>query len=204
MACAALAGGVLTYSYPWLSFSFQFVTTLVVPALLLALARLEPWAGPAAGARRFRPLVALLLTVNALTSVTLWATHLGEVRAGDYRIARSDLAVFTWLDAHSRPRDVVLAALRTANRIPRYTHDAVAAGYVFSTVSFARKQAQVQRFYDAAADDAFRQRLLGELRVRYVVHGPDERRLGAYDPARSAFLAESFRDGPMTVYEVRP
>lgn len=148
--------------------------------------------------------MALLLTVNALTSVTVWATNLAEVRAGDHRIARSDLAVFTWLDAHSRPREVVLAALPTANRIPRYTRDAVVAGYVFSTVRFARKQAQVQRFYDASADDAFRQRLLAELQVRYVVHGPDERRRGAYQPARSAFLAEAFRDGPMTVYEVRP
>ena len=50
MACAAMAGAVLTYSYPWLRFSFQFVTTLVVPTLLLARARLEPWAGPPAGA----------------------------------------------------------------------------------------------------------------------------------------------------------
>jgi hypothetical protein len=199
MACAATASLGLTYSYPWLSFSFQFVTTLVVPTLLLAVARLEAWPP----AIRFRPVVAVLLAVNALTSVTLWATHLGEVHAGAHRIARSDLAVFSWLGAHSGAREVVMAGPRTSNRVPRYSHDAVVAGYEFSTVRYAEKLAGVRRFYGASTEEAERRRLLRELRVRYVIHGPEERRIGAYDPARSDFLAEVFRDGPTTVYEVR-
>jgi hypothetical protein len=199
MACAATAGAVLTYSYPWLRFSFQFVTTLVVPALLLALARLEEWASPL----RFRPVVAVLLAVNGLTSVTLWATHLGEVRAGAHRIARSDLAVFSWLGAHSGAREVVMAGPRTSNRVPRYSHAAVVAGYPFSTVRYAEKIEDVRRFYRASTEESERRRLLAELRVRYVIHGTEERRFGAYDPARSEFLAEVFRDGPTTVYEVR-
>jgi len=203
MACAAAASLALTYAYPWLRFSFQFVTTLVVPTLLLAVARLEGSAGPIASSRRFRLLVAVLLAVHALTSVTLWATHLGEVRAGDHRIARSDLAVFSWLGAHSRPREVVLAGPRTSNRIPRYSHDAVVAGYEFSTMRYAVRLEDVRRFYGASTPDADRQRLLDELRVRYVIHGPEERQLGVYDPSRSAFLAEAFRDGPTVVFEVR-
>jgi hypothetical protein len=199
MACAATASLGLTYSYPWLSFSFQFVTTLVVPTLLLAVARLEEWATPI----RFRPVVAVLLAVNALTSVTLWATHLGEVRAGAHRIARSDLAVFSRLSAHSGAREVVMGGPRTSNRIPRYSHDAVVAGYPFSTVRYAEKIEDVRRFYGASTAEAERQRLLAELRVRYVIHGPEERGLGAYDPARSEFLAEVFRDEATTVYEVR-
>jgi hypothetical protein len=202
MACAAAASLLLTYSYPWLRFSFQFVTTLVVPGLLLAVARLRD--GAVGSARRGRPLVALLLAVNALTSVTLWATHLGEARAGAHRIARSDLGVFSWLGAHSHPREVVLAGPRTANRIPRYNYDAVVAGYEFSTVRYVEKLEEVRRFYDVSTEEAYRQPLLAELRVRYVIHGPEERRLGAYNPARSEFLAAVFREGPTTVYEVKP
>jgi len=203
MACAVATSLLLVYSYPWLSFSFQFVTTLVVPALLLALSRLEVDLLPLGATRRGAVLAALVLAMNALSSAALWAIKLAEAQGAEFRIAGSERAALAWLRAHSRARDVVLAGRRTSNRVPRYTDDAVVAGYEFSTVRFAEKLERVQRFFRASTADAFRERLLAQLGVRYVVHGSEERQLGGYDPARSAFLGEAFRDGDMAVYEVR-
>jgi hypothetical protein len=203
LACAAAASLLLTYSYPWLRFSFQFVTTLVVPSLLLAFARLEA-SFTRALVRRELLALALAVAVNAPTSIALWCEKMAIARAGGYRIARGDLAAFAWLDGHSRPRDVVLASERTSNRVPRFTHDDVVAGYSFSTVQFPRKLGEVEHFFRFRRDERYRRQILVQYGVRFLLYGPDERALGAYDPKRSAFLTEVFRGGEMTVYEVRP
>jgi hypothetical protein len=202
LACAAAASLMLTYSYPWLRFSFQFVTTLVVPSLLLAFARLEAcFTKPLT--RRDVLTLALAVAVNAPTSVVLWRQTMAVARAGGYRIARADLAAFAWIEDHSKPRDVVLASQTTSNRLPRFTHGAVVAGYPFSTVRYPQKLREVELFYRFRRDETYRREILARYGVRYVLYGPEERKLGAYDPSRSAFLAEAFRAGDMIVYEVR-
>jgi hypothetical protein len=203
LACSALSGVVLVYSYPLLTFSFQFVTTLMVPLVLLCATSLEPWFAPRFGrSASFRAAAVAVLLVNASTSFVVYGEKLEQVRLGRFRIDGDSLAIFDWLREHSQPGDVVLAAERTSNRIARFTPASVVAGYKFSTIQYEEREAQLRRFYDGRTRDVSRLRMLKQYGVRYVVYGVEERDSG-YDPASSPFLVEAFRKEGAAVFEVR-
>jgi hypothetical protein len=191
----------LVYSFPLLSFAFQFVTTLLVPLSLIAAGRMDPrWISRPA-------LVCALgvaLCVNSLTSVVLYTRAFREVLAGAHRTPTSLIHAFQWLRDHSAAEEVVLAGPKTSNRLPRYTRHTVVTGSPFSTVYYDRKLEETRRFYDPATGDGFRRRLLDRYAVRYVLWGSEERALGAWDPGTCSLLQEAFTDEDLKVYRVVP
>jgi hypothetical protein len=191
----------LLYSFPLLSFAFQFVTALLVPLSLLAAGRLDPrWVSrPGLAAA----LVAALC-LNGMTSAVLYARAVREVVAGAHRTPAGLVDAARWLHEHAAAGEVVLAGEKTSNRLPRYSGHAVVAGSPFSTVQYERKREEVRRFYEAGTGDGFRRRMLDRYGVRYVLHGQEERALGAWDPAGSSLLQRAFASGDVTLYRAVP
>jgi len=61
----------------------------------------------------------------------------------------------------------------------------------------------VERFYSRDEADVARENLLRQQGIRFVIHGPAERALGAYHPSGSAFLQLVFARGETAVYRLR-
>ncbi len=169
MLCCALSSLACLYAFPVRRISLQFITTLLVPAVLVgaigcqaAVARL--W-------NRGKLAIILLLAINSFTSAVLLRASIGAVSRGEHRTDRDLLAAYQWLQDHSQPREVVLASIENSNRIPRYTHNTVFCGYAFSTVRYKEKAALLQQFFLQGTPDAWRQTLLSEYHVSYVLVG---------------------------------
>ncbi len=202
-ACAFLAALVAVYSYPLIKFALQAATALVIPGVLVATQRLESAMLSLARRRLGAALLAGLLLLNAAGSAVLFGKVLRFVEQGQARTPRDLVAAYRWLDGRSGEHDVIMAALETGNRIPRYAPATSFFGHIFWAVDASAKARAVQDFYSATADDESRLRLIRRFGIRYVFHGSAERTLGAWDPARAGWLTEVFHNGTAAIYAVR-
>jgi hypothetical protein len=202
ICCLASSLGLL-YSFPLLTFSLQFLPALVIPTALMGTMKLEPrLVSFARIGRRARLAIAAFLVLNSLTSILLLGTYVRAVAEGKHRTGMPLIEAYRWLQEHSEPRDVVLAAFPIVNQLPRYTHASSLAGYGYTTVDFPRKAAMMRKFFRADTDDGFRQSLIDLFDVRYVCFGEWDRQQTEYDPATTPFLREAYRNRWVAVFEV--
>ncbi len=115
---------------------------------------------------------------------------------------RAELEMLDWLRTHSQPTDTVLCAYQTGNYAPVRAGNRVFLGIGSETLDIERKRVDVQRFFNLAESDKWRQSLLREYGIAYVVIGPDERALGRFDPATTTYLSRVYANDRYTVYQV--
>ena len=116
--------------------------------------------------------------------------------------ASNEIAAVDWLRANTSRSDVVLGAYETGNFIAAHAGNRVVLGHWAETMDWRRKMDEVDRFYDASTDDAWRESLLHQYRVRYVFWSTRERTLGGFDPERAPYLQTVFTNEPARIYRV--
>jgi len=153
-----------------------------------------------------RGLITLLIVLLMPTYILMFAWHVGTMLTRWPTLYQSaNLAATTdWLDRNASYADGVLAAYNTGTIIPARAPIRVMLGHPSETIAVEDRKAEVQRFFDPATSDEWRRDLLARLNLNYVWYGPDERALGAYDPAQSSFLRPIFTAGDVQLYKVEP
>lgn len=107
-----------------------------------------------------------------------------------------------WLAQHSLDQTTVLASFATGNRLPARTGQRVVLGHWNLTLDFEQKQAEVAAFFAESTPDAERRRLLRRYQVDTLYYGPDERALGAFDPAAAPYLSPVLQKGEVILYQI--
>ncbi|MEZ4672486.1 MAG: hypothetical protein R3E39_31680 [Anaerolineae bacterium] len=127
-----------------------------------------------------------------------------EVVPADNRffLFKPEAAALDYLAQQVTGTDVVLATLDMGQFVPALTGARAFIGHWAQTLDYYGKEAMVKSFYDAATPDTERQRILDTYNVSYVIFGPEEARLGSYDPAQSAFLSEVYNADGVKIYHV--
>jgi len=126
----------------------------------------------------------------------------GPVPPWRYYLDKDVHAALEWLDANTRPNEVVLASHDTSQFIPRLSRNRVVSGHDMLTADYGEKNGLVSRFYQARGDDEFKRGLVRRFQVRYVVFGPYEWAHNGAAPADHPWLKQVFRSGGVTVYHV--
>lgn len=108
--------------------------------------------------------------------------------------------VFEYLSLHARKGDVVLSAYQAGNWLPAWAPVRVVIGNTTLSVNFAQLQKEISQFYSSNYPDPNRIKFLDELGANYVFWGPDERKLGDWDPERSPFLTKLIGYGDYSIY----
>lgn len=111
-------------------------------------------------------------------------------------------AAFLYLSQHATPETSVLTAYESGNSLPAWAPFRVVIGHGPESANLAQLRPQVEAFYAAGTPDTERQRLLDAWRVQYVFWGPDEQRLGGFDPHMAAYLKPVYQAGAYEVFEV--
>jgi len=199
-------GLVATLSHlPW-NLQRRFLEGVQVPLGVLAGVGLaEGLWPPGRGQARRRWLAQATVVVLAATS-NLYLTAALTLAAG-----RSPgpfwpadvLAGVDWLGENTSWEETVLAGFEVGNLIPARIGHRVVLGHWMETVDYEGKQAAVDRFFSSATPEEERLALLSGWEVGWVFYGPEERALGDFDPAESAYLEPAFRRGEATVYRVK-
>jgi uncharacterized membrane protein len=124
-------------------------------------------------------------------------------RAGpDLFLPRQTVDAIAWLEKNSARADVVLAAPEIGHFIPRLSGNTVVVGEDLLTRRYQKKDVRAKRFF-SGADDADRISFLKTWRVRYVLWGDAERRLGDWHPETLSILEPVFLSGQTSVFRVK-
>lgn len=155
------------------------------------------------GLRRW--LVAAVLVFLSATHVLLVAGNSlsAWMQSPQMFHSRAELEALQWLKGYTAIQDVVLCSFETGNYIPAQAGNRVFLGHGPETVRSDEKKALVARFFDAAGDDSWRKSLLDEYSIAYVVVGPRERELGAFDLDSADYLLQVYANAEYAIYRVK-
>jgi hypothetical protein len=181
-----------------LSLQRRMIAAVQVPLSLLAAVGLVSWF------RHRRLALVTYLAVASLSTLLLVAGSLGPIRQRAAPIYRpgDEVAALEWLAAQAQPDETVLASFQVGNIVPARTDLRVFTGHGPETLDSAEKQASARRFFQTDTDDEWRQALLQEFGIDYVIFGPAERALGEWDPLSAPYLDQVHRDGTHIIFAV--
>jgi uncharacterized membrane protein len=117
--------------------------------------------------------------------------------------SEAELQAADWLQANVGLTNIVMASLETGNYLAAQVGNPVVLGHWAETVDFDTRTQEVYRFYDAATSDAWRQAFLSEHGVSYVWYGPQEWRLGDFDPDQAPYLSPVYQEAHFEIFSVR-
>jgi hypothetical protein len=153
-----------------------------------------------------RRLVTGLLAAMLPTTLVLLIGSSAWVCARPWPIFRDadEIATLDWLDGRSQPNDVILATHDTGAYLPVRVGGRAFLGHGLETVGAAEKERLVAHFFGATADDAWRRQLLTQYGIDYVFWGPQEQRLGPFDPYTAPYLRLAYEADGYAIFEVQP
>jgi hypothetical protein len=155
--------------------------------------------------KRSRIALGAVIAVGLISTLFIWTGGWMAARQPGLPLFRpADEAVaFRWVNAHSFAGDVVLASFDTSNALPAWAHVRVLVGHGPESVGAAELWPRVQAFYRAETSDSQRLALLNQFGVRFVLWGPEERKLGGWQPESMSILQRVFQSGEYDVYSAR-
>jgi len=182
-------------------FSFQFGTNIPVPLILIVLLGLKTtilrWND--VGKWGTASIVGLLL-VNSFTSIALAGQDVVLIRRGEYRADIQMLNAYSWLNDHTQANDVILADFDHSNELPHVVQSKVYCGYI-NAVNLDGKIWAVNQFMDPKTPAVFRQKLLSENSIAFVLLTPQQaQELGAF--TESSLIKEVFRNNAAVIFAV--
>ena len=200
---ALMAGGWVAVA-PLLLYTPISIQRRLIEGVQLPLAALAVLGLTVAWRSARRWLIPLTLGLTVPTAVLLWLGALLAARVPAEPIFHpaDQVAVFAWLGQNARPGQAVLAAYETGNALPAYAPLVAYIGHGSETAFLAAKRPRVAAFYQVATTAAERLSLLDDGHIAYVIFGPHERALGAFDPVAAPYLQLRDASGAYAVYEV--
>ncbi len=118
-----------------------------------------------------------------------------------YAVDRDTYAVAEWIAQHSGPDDVSIGSFETGAALGGMVPGRVYAGHVGVTIGAAEKQAEIAALYRGEMSDEETRLFLRSNDIRYLVTGPEERKLGPVDPGERLGLPVATRSGSAVVYQ---
>lgn len=199
-------------------FQIHMLNGWQVPIAILATTALydylAPWLKGKLSARRpalelatvQKWLLAGFLLVILPTNLYLFAWRFIDLRRHDYPyyLQNSELAAFKWLEQNVKSDDVVFSSETTGQYVPMLTGAHAYLAHWAQTVDYFTKRDAVAAFYAGDTSDAERRQMLQAHSVDYVLAGPAEGALGAFDPASAEYLTLTYESPDVRVFAVRP
>jgi hypothetical protein len=193
------------------SFQIKMLAGWQVPVGVIAtrvvLERLPPYVRQLRLMRAWRAelVVGVLFVLAVLpANAYLYAWRFVDLRRAEYPyyLNRDDVAGLRWLEANSRPSDVVLSSLTVGEFVPSMSGNTAFLAHWAQTLDFFTKRRLVVMFFDPQLSDDARRDVLMRYDVRYVFYGEEERKLGAFDPNYAPYLVRVFSSPATSVYVV--
>jgi hypothetical protein len=153
-----------------------------------------------------RLIVFALIAMTSLASLNVWISSVLLLAVEQpYPLFRpiGELQAMDWLRDHTARNESVFSSYWTGSFIPARTGNPVFVGQRYETIRFDDKRRDLEKFFDAATDDAWREKLLLQYRIVYLFWGRGERDLGGFNPDRADYLQPIFANDAARIYRVR-
>ncbi len=149
-----------------------------------------------------------LVALSLPATILLWVGGIvGASQPAHPMFQNSDqVATYVFLARSVPPRSVVLSSYQFGNAAPAYGYVVAYAGHGPETPHLDTKLEMVAQFYDPKVDAGSRRDSYMLIEAPYVVVGPFERELGAFDPAdptQANYLQRIFQSGDYSVWSLK-
>jgi hypothetical protein len=111
-----------------------------------------------------------------------------------------EVVTFQYLAEQAAGDTIVLSSYETGNALPAWAPVFVVVGHGPESIDFAELMPRVKAFYQVETPTSERLKLLDEFHVDYVYFGPDEQKLGRWDPHTASFLSLVYQRGDDSVF----
>lgn len=214
---------VLALAYvPWINWRWHLLNGVQIPlsvlavqglrrtafrTILLRLKRRRVTTGhPTRAARGVSVGFAALVVVGicCLSSANLLLSYRHEVSQVEppTYLPSAEVSALDWM-RREVPRDaLVFASYATGNYVPRLGGQRVFLGEDKLTERIADRRALAVSFFSDGWTDARRNELLARFGVNYLFYGPEEKKLGPYNPLRAAFLRRVYDREGVQIFRV--
>jgi hypothetical protein len=184
------------------SLQLRFTIGLFIPIAGLAAAGLERLARGAPRLRRSLVAALFLLSLPGLLFIQLAAAFSIQSHSSAVFLSGSEAQALRWIEEHTAPSALILAAPDTGLFIPAHTSRRVIYGHPFETVNATEEEAAVENFFRPAPwRDADRQEFLKQRRIDYIFAGPREKALG--EPSILQDLRQVYASAGVEIYAAR-
>lgn len=146
----------------------------------------------------------VLLVLVIPTNLYIYAWRILDVRRAEkpYYVSTAELNALDYVESQVQSDDVVFASEAVGLFVPARTGARSFLSHWAQTLDFYGKRELETTFFNPETSDEARLDILNQFSVDYVVYGPEEAALGAYDPADAAFLEEEYNQDGVRVYRV--
>jgi len=110
----------------------------------------------------------------------------------------------SWLRSVGSNQIIFNSANNVINIIPAYAGRLVYVGHGVETPNFKQKQAEVNWFFAKDRPDVTERDFLLKRNINYLFYGPDEQKLGNYNPVVKPYLKAVYANSKVTIYQVLP
>ncbi len=199
------------FTYIPTDFQIHMINSWQTPVILLGTAFWFDTVQPSL-AKRWRALASPALAGAVLVSAVLPANgYIFLWRFLDlhrynypYFLHQAEYDAMRWLDENAPQDAIVLSAYEPGRYIPGISGRSAFLSHWAQTVDFYAKRDFVRDFFQPETPDTRRREVLAQFGVDFVLYGPAERALGAYDPAQSPWTYPVFEQDGVWVYGVGP
>jgi hypothetical protein len=145
----------------------------------------------------------IFLSTGVLGSVMLLVGSLGVTTQPVFPIFRpaGEVEMFNFLAKTAALDDVVLASFNTSNALPAWAPVRTVTGHGPESVNLSQLTPRIARFY--SGDKVEQTALAAEFHIRFVIYGPAEKALGAWDPAGQVQFELVYDQNGYQVFEMR-
>jgi len=113
----------------------------------------------------------------------------------------SEIQVYNYLAGNAPSEAVVLASYESGNNLPAWTPQRVVLGHGPETTNRGKVEQEVEKFFSISSTDIKRKILIEKFDVKYVLWGPLEKELGAWNPASVEYLVEIYNYEDYVIYQ---
>ena len=97
---------------------------------------------------------------------------------------------------------IVLAAYNTSNALPAWAAVRTVIGHGPESVHLKEVQQNVDDFFNPAVSNDERMKIINQFSIRYLIWGPNEREMGAWNPAGWSSLSRIYQNTTVQIYAV--
>jgi len=119
-------------------------------------------------------------------------------------ISSDEVTAFRALPLNSTSKSVVLASFDTSNALPAWANFETLTGHGPESINFNVINPKVEQFFVNATSDQDRLDLIHTFNIAYVIWGPNEKKLGHWDPNNANFLSKIYENAEYSVFKVTP
>lgn len=110
--------------------------------------------------------------------------------------------IFEEFNSFQQKDSIVLASYENSNQIPSWSPVFTLIGHGPESANLGELKQRIRAFYNVSSTEESRQALLNEFNIHYLIYGPEERKLGDWDPNSFSGLEVIFSQGNYQVFQI--